>query len=308
MSTIHEPVMVNEMLEHLGSTPSGLIVDGTLGMGGHTAALLEVLPPSVNILGIDWDQEALSIAKERLAQAGERVLFKHGSYTQAHLFVEDLDMPNCQGIMLDLGLSSYTLEGSGRGFSFQVDEPHDMRYDSTRGRPLSKIMPGLDAITMAGIFRQYSDEKRAMPIARAIADASSAGRLQTTGQLVVCVKEIVKGQYALKSVARIFQAFRIYMNGELDNLQTFLKNLADLLDVGGKAVFISFHSIEDRIVKHFFNHESRDCICPPELPECRCDHKALYRIITKRPLIPTDAEIAGNSRARSAKMRVMERI
>lgn len=308
MSTIHEPVMVNEVLEHLGSTPSGLIVDGTLGMGGHTAALLEVLPPSVNILGIDWDQEALTMAKERLTQAGDRVLFKHGSYAQAHLFVEDLDMPNCQGIVLDLGLSSYTLEGSGRGFSFQIDEPLDMRYDATRGRPLSKILPELDASTLAGIFKQFSDEKKAMAIARAIADASSTGRLQTTGQLVDCVMEVVRGQFALKSVARIFQAFRIYMNGELDNLQSFLKNLADLLEVGGKAVFISFHSIEDRIVKHFFNHESRDCICPPELPVCRCDHKALYRVITRKPLIPTDAEIVRNSRARSAKMRVMERI
>ncbi len=303
----HLPVMVAEVLTHLVTTPSGLYVDGTLGGGGHASALLSRLAVDGRVLGVDLDPGALDAARRTLAGAGERISLRQGSFTQLPAFLEELGVTTCQGVLLDLGLSTLTLESSGRGFSFQRQEPLDMRFDPDQGRPLSQVLPQLSQSQLADIIYRYGEERRSRALARAIHGTVQAGRLATSGDLAATVRSVATGQPA-KTLARVFQALRIYINGELDNLQAALESLPQILEAGRRVVVISYHSLEDRLVKHFFIRESKACLCPPQLPSCQCNHQATLKVISRKPITPSAQEQAFNPRSRSAKLRVAERL
>ena len=304
----HLPVMVEEVLTQLVTTSSGLYVDGTLGGGGHASALLARLAFGGRVLGVDLDPGALDTARRTLAGAGDRISLRQGSFTQLPAFLEELGMTTCQGLLLDLGLSTLTLESSGRGFSFQLEEPLDMRFDPSQGEPLAQVLLRLSRSQLADIIYRYGEERRSRAIARAIRGAAEAGRMLTSGDLAAAVRSVVKGPQATKTLARVFQALRIYINGELDNLQAVLDSLPQILEAGRRVVIISYHSLEDRLVKHFFIRESKACLCPPQLPSCQCNHQATLKVVTRKPITPTAQERAFNPRSRSAKLRVAQRL
>ena len=304
----HLPVMVEEVLTQLVTTSSGLYVDGTLGGGGHASALLARLAIGGRVLGVDLDPGALDTARRTLAGAGDRISLRQGSFTQLPAFLEELGVTTCQGLLLDLGLSTLTLESSGRGFSFQLEEPLDMRFDPSQGEPLAQVLLRLSRSQLADIIYRYGEERRSRAIARAIRGAAEAGRMLTSGDLAAAVRSVVKGPQATKTLARVFQALRIYINGELDNLQAVLDSLPQILEAGRRVVIISYHSLEDRLVKHFFIRESKACLCPPQLPSCQCNHQATLKVVTRKPITPTAQERAFNPRSRSAKLRVAQRL
>lgn len=304
----HLPVMVEEVLTQLVTTSSGLYVDGTLGGGGHASALLARLASGGRVLGVDLDPGALDTARRTLAGAGDRISLRQGSFTQLPAFLEELGVTTCQGLLLDLGLSTLTLESSGRGFSFQLEEPLDMRFDPRQGQPLSQVLLRLSRSQLADIIYRYGEERRSRAVARAIRGAAEAGRMLTSGDLAATVRSVVKGPQATKTLARVFQALRIYINGELDNLQAVLESLPQILEAGRRVVIISYHSLEDRLVKHFFIRESKACLCPPQLPSCQCNHQATLKVVTRKPITPAAQERAFNPRSRSAKLRVAQRL
>ena len=303
----HVPVMVDEVLDGLITTSDGLYVDGTLGTGGHAAAILSRLSPGGQVLGIDLDAQVLARARVRLAGESSRMIFRHGSYDQMPQFLKELDRECCQGLLLDLGISSFSLEGSGRGFSFQTEEPLDMRFDASRGQPLHQVLPTLNSGVLADILFTFGEERRSRAIAAAI-HATAAKHLTTSGALARVVRSVVKGPQATKTLARVFQALRIFINDELRTLKNVLEQLGTVVESGRRIAIISFHSLEDRIVKQFFARESRDCICPPEIITCQCGHRATFRVLTRRPIVPGPDEQARNPRSRSAKLRVLERL
>ncbi len=305
---VHTPVMVEEVLQWLVTLPEGLYVDGTIDGGGHTAALLAQLAPEGRVLGLDLDPAILEQARERLAPESARVVLRQGSYAQLPVFLEELQVSTCQGLLLDLGMSSYSLEGSGRGFSFQVDEPLDMRFDPTHGRPLYQVLQHLSLQTLTEILSRYGEERQTRTLAGAIYQQATAGRLNSSGELAQTIREAARGPLVTKTLARVFQALRIYLNDELGALQTVLERLGGMLAPGCRAVIIAYHSLEDRLVKQFFARESRDCICYPHLPQCVCGHTATFRVLTRKPLTPIPEERAQNPRSRSARLRALERL
>ncbi|MCK4578539.1 MAG: 16S rRNA (cytosine(1402)-N(4))-methyltransferase RsmH [Candidatus Marinimicrobia bacterium] len=304
----HLPVMQREVIEWLITDRDGLYLDGTLGLGGHAAAILEALSEKGRLLAIELDETALALAKENLGVEDPRLSVKHGSYTQAPELIREMGTQLYTGVLLDLGISSHTLEGSGKGFSYRFDEPLDMRFDAGRGAALYDVLPRLNEGQITAILRDYGEERQARRLGRLIHNASKDGNLATSGDLAGVVRSLVKGPAVTKVMARVFQAFRIYINDELSALEQFLDQLAAILQTGGRAVIITFHSLEDRLVKQFFKRESQDCICPPRLPVCQCGHRAAFRVMTRKPLLPSADELAANVRSRSAKMRVAERI
>lgn len=306
--TLHAPVMVDEVLAELMTTTDGWYVDGTAGTGGHAAAILGQLSARGRLLGLDLDPKALEIARRRLAPSAERVVLRQASYEQLPAILAELQVNQCQGLLLDLGMSSFSLEGSGRGFSFRVDEPLDMRYDPGRGHPLAQVLPALSFNELADILARYGEEHQAGRIAGAIHRDASAGLLTTSGALAATVRAASTARQVTKTLARVFQALRIHINDELHALGSTLDRLGESLSTGARLVVISYHSLEDRLVKQFIARESKDCICPPELPACVCDHKATFRPITRKPLTPSPVELARNSRSRSAKLRAAERV
>ena len=304
----HIPVMVDEVLNWLVTTPDGWYVDGTVGTGGHTAAILSRLSPEGRVLGVDLDAGSLAVARDHLAADLSRVVLHQGSYAQVASFLQELAVRECQGVLLDLGLSSFSLEASGRGFSFQLDEPLDMRFDPTHGRPLHQVLLHLTPETLADILARYGEERQSRAIARAIHNEAASGHLTTSGALAETVRTVAKGPLADRSLARVFQALRIYINDELNNLQTALERLGSMLESGRRVVIISYHSLEDRLVKRFFARESKDCLCPAHLPQCICGHTASFSVLTRKPVTPSSEEIALNPRSRSAKLRAAERL
>jgi len=304
----HTPVMVDEVLDWLVTAPDGWYVDGTVGTGGHIAAILSRLSPEGRVLGVDLDAGSLAVARDHLAADLSRVVLRQGSYAQAALFLQELAVRECQGVLLDLGLSSFNLEASGRGFSFQSDEPLDIRFGPAHGRPLHQVLLHLRPETMADILARYGEERQARAIARAIHNEAAAGRLTTSGALAETVRTVAKGPLADRSLARVFQALRIFINDELNVLKTALERLNGMLESGRRVVIISYHSLEDRLVKRFLARQSKDCHYPVHLPQCSCGHTASYKVLTRKHVTPSSEEIALNPRSRSAKLRAAERL
>jgi 16S rRNA (cytosine1402-N4)-methyltransferase len=276
-----------------------------VGGGGHARGLLETSGPDGQLLGLDIDPVAVELARQRLAPFGDRVLIVQGNFAQLAEIADRYGFRPVDGILLDLGLSSHQLTSAERGFSFQLDGPLDMRFDPTQGETAADLVNRLSEKELAEVLWRYGEEPAARRIARAIV---AARPLETTGQLAAIVSRAVPGRRRRHKATRTFQALRIAVNRELDQLEAALPQAVDILAPGGRIAVIAFHSLEDRIVKEFFRRESQDCICPPEILECVCDHKATLKLVTRKPLRPTEAEVQRNPRIRSARLRIAERI
>ncbi|HEY5574717.1 MAG TPA: 16S rRNA (cytosine(1402)-N(4))-methyltransferase RsmH [Anaerolineales bacterium] len=302
----HQPVLYNEIIHALQPQSSNSYVDGTLGAGGHARGILEASFPDGRLLGMDVDPQALAVAQERLAEFGSRAVIIQASYTTLSEQLDELGWDKVDGILLDLGLSSMQVDTPERGFSFKADAPLDMRFDPRNPATAADLVNYLPEKELADLIYRYGEERRSRQIARAIVKARP---IETTQELAQLVARAVRGgRQDIHPATKTFQALRIAVNQELESLETVLPQAVASLNPGGRLAVIAFHSLEDRIVKQFFRQESRDCICPPRQPVCTCNHQATIREITRRPIMPQDKEIQENPRARSARLRVAEKI
>jgi len=302
----HIPVLFQEVLDVINPIPGGLYVDGTIGAGGHSRGILERSSPDGQLIGLDRDPAALALAGSNLAEFSDRVTLIHGSYVELVSHLNNRNWHTVDGILIDLGLSSMQMDSPERGFSFRYNAPLDMRFDPDQSFSASNLVNEYTREELAEIIFRYGEEK----FSRRIADAIIANRpLATTKELAELIIGVVPHTRSkIHPATRTFQALRIAVNNELNALEAFLPAALEVLKPGGRLAVIAFHSLEDRIVKRYFRQESRDCICPPEIPICVCGHKAKIKEITRRPIRPEDKEIDGNPRARSAKLRAAEKI
>jgi 16S rRNA (cytosine1402-N4)-methyltransferase len=305
-SSDHLPVLYQEIINVLQPHESGSYVDCTVGAGGHAWGILDASKPNGRLLGMDLDSHALKIARERLTSFGDRVILIHASYTTLKEQLFRLRWDQVDGILLDLGVSSIQLDDPARGFSFRLEGPLDMRFDPNNSVSAFDLVNTLPEAELARILIEYGEERRYRQIAKAIREARP---IRSTDELTkIIVRESSYSHGRIHPATRTFQALRIAVNQELDALKSVLPQAVECLKPGGRLAVISFHSLEDRIVKQFFRRESRDCVCPPQLPVCSCNHKAILKEINRRPLRPTEAEIDKNPRSRSARLRVAEKL
>jgi 16S rRNA (cytosine1402-N4)-methyltransferase len=306
MSAEHISVLSKEVIENLAVQPGGRYIDCTLGSGGHSKDILERSSPGGQLLGIDADPDALKRAGERLAPFGKSVLLVNDNFVNLRDICLKYDFFPVHGILFDLGLSSPQLDPEGRGFSFQYEAPLDMRFSPTQRTTAADIVNSYNEAEIAHILKTYGEETSSRQIARKIVQSRP---ITTTTELARIVEEAVGGRHGkIHPATRTFQALRIVVNDEMANLESALTQAVSLLGFGGRIVVISYHSLEDRIVKHFLQKESRDCLCPPEIMKCACGHKATLKIITRKIVTPAFAETSANQRSRSAKLRAAERI
>jgi 16S rRNA (cytosine1402-N4)-methyltransferase len=310
LSTQHTSVLYDEVLAFLAPRPGGRYIDCTVGGGGHAEGVLARSSPGGQLLGLDADPAALARVRERLAPFGARVWLCHANFRELGRCARAAGFDAVDGILFDLGLSSDTLEVSGRGFSFRRDEPLDMRFDPTAGESAAALLADSTEAALRDILRRYGEEPAAGRLARALVRARARAPLQTTGDLVAVVESVLGPPRGRAHPAtRTFQALRIAVNDELDSLGAALEEAVRLLAPGGRLVVIAFHSLEDRIVKQFLRAESGgECRCPPGLPVCVCARAPRLRLLTRKPVAPSEAEIARNPRARSAKLRAAVRL
>lgn len=307
----HVPVMVNEVVELLRPAPGNVIVDCTVGGGGHASALLPRIVPGGRLIGIDRDPRTLATARDRLAPFGDAVTLVHGNFGDLGVILAGLDLGGVDAVLFDLGVSSFQLDEPERGFTYRTDAPLDMRMDPGSPTSAAEIVNTWPAQELARILREFGEERWAGRIAAAIVRAREKAPLSTTGELAAVVKDAIPAAARRSGphpARRTFQALRIAVNAELDALQQGLAAAIDALLPGGRVAVISFHSLEDRIVKRTFAELAAGCRCPPELPECRCGRQARLRVLTRKPVTPTHDEVAANPRARSARLRAAERL
>ncbi len=305
-STFHTPVMTEAVLRYLAPERGGTFLDGTVGGGGHAEAILRA-GEEADLLAVDRDPEAQDEAGKRLVSFGKRVRFARGDYADvSEMF--DLGEGALAGVLLDLGVSSHQIDNLERGFSFRQGAPLDMRMFGEGPEPTAaQLLSGLSADELAEIFRNFGEERRARRLATAIVESREDESLETSDDLMKVMERVWGRAVAASDAARIFQALRIAVNRELDSLQRALPSLRDLLAPTGRMVVIAYHSLEDRLVKRSFRDWSRECVCPPGIPVCRCRGRALGRELTRSPLRPSTVEVEANPRARSARLRAWER-
>jgi len=307
----HVPVMPEEVMRLLQPAPGQIIVDGTVGGGGHARLIARAIAPGGRLIAVDRDAQTLRRARDALAEFGASVTFVHDDFRNLRRILADLGVAGVHGVLFDLGVSSFQLEESERGFTYRFDAPLDMRMDPSRQTvTAADLVNTLPAEELVRILREYGEERWAARIARHIVARRKVEPFATTGQLVEAVKEAIPAaarRTGPHPARRTFQALRIAVNDELGALQEGLRAAVDALLPGGRIVVISFHSLEDRIVKQTFSELARGCECPPDLPVCRCGKQPLLRILTRRPLTPGPQELEQNPRARSAKLRAAER-
>ncbi|MBM3924799.1 MAG: 16S rRNA (cytosine(1402)-N(4))-methyltransferase RsmH [SAR202 cluster bacterium] len=302
----HQPVMVQEVLQALQVQRGGLYIDCTAGEGGHTQAILQHSLPGGRVLALDADPAAIDAINLRLQAFLPHLVAVHSSYTKVESVASHHGFVPADGMLIDLGLSSMQLQASGRGFSFQRDELLDMRFDSSQPLTAADIVNTYTQEELADLIWTLGEERRSRPIARAII---AARPIHTSARLAEVIARAAGGRReGIHPATRAFQALRIAVNKELENLQSWLSQTLRILKPGGRMAVISYHSLEDRLVKEFLRRESRDCLCPPATPLCVCGHKAALRLVNKKVITPSREEIARNPRSRSAKLRVAERL
>ncbi|NLL19047.1 MAG: 16S rRNA (cytosine(1402)-N(4))-methyltransferase RsmH [Clostridia bacterium] len=307
----HRPVMLREVLSYLEPDEGKVIVDGTLGGAGHSSEILKKLGTEGLLIGIDQDQDALNFARGRLEKIGPNHRLFQANYKDFDRCLAQLGIKEIDGMLLDLGVSSFQLDREERGFSYQNDAPLDMRMNQSSGITAEELVNTWSEQELAEIIWSYGEERWAKRIAQFICEARQHTPLRTTGQLVDVIKAAIpKGarQGGPHPAKRTFQAIRIAVNDELGVLQEVLDKVVDYLKPRGRLVIISFHSLEDRIVKKSLQQQTKACICPPGLPVCQCGHVPRLKVLTKKPVLPTREEVEGNPRARSAKLRAAEKI
>ena len=317
MDTPHISVLCDEVIDFLRPKSEGVYIDGTAGLGGHSAAILETSAPNGRVIGIDLDVEALTLAKGRLYVFGERCSLINGNFAEMDVLLARHSVHAVDGILLDLGVSSLQLDAPHRGFSFNHTGPLDMRMNSRqvlnseREATLTAMQVVNDSSmdVLIDIFKRYGEERFAKRIAHRIIQTRQETPIATTTQLAEIVKQAApKGVSKIHPATRVFQALRIHINAELENLAMGLDAAVQLLKPGGCLCVITFHSLEDRIVKHHFQTCARACVCPPKTPICICEHTTSLEILTKRPILPDTVEVQHNPRARSAKLRVARKV
>jgi len=304
----HRPVLLTETVGQLLLQEGGVYVDGTTGEGGHSQAILQAEPQVKAVLGIDWDSRSLETAQARLAGFGGRFLPAPGNYTDMAELAADRGITEVNGILLDLGFSSRQVETPGYGLSFQTDEPLDMRYDPNGDLTAEEIVNTYSERELGQLIRRFGEEPRGMSVARAIIKERP---VTTTGQLASIIGGVLgrrSRRIGINPATKTFQALRIEVNDELSNVERGLDAAMDLLADEGRLAVISYHSLEDRIVKSFFNREAATCVCPPSLPVCVCGQTPRIKIINRRVIKPSEEEVRSNPRSRSAKLRVVQRI
>ncbi len=305
MDFLHKPVMLNECIDMLNIVPSGIYVDGTLGGAGHSLEIVKRLD-SGKLIAFDQDIEAIENAKIKLKAFEDKVILIHDNFRNIKKSLEDIDIFRINGLLLDLGVSSYQLDSPERGFSYRYDAPLDMRMNQSLQISAKYIVNTYSEEDLKRIIRDYGEEKWASRIAQFIVEERMKKPIDTTGELVQIIKAAIpkkareEEQHPAK---RTFQAIRIETNHELDVIHDVLESAVELLLPGGVISVITFHSLEDRIVKNFFRDESTGCICPPEIPVCVCNHQARLRLAHRKPLVPSEEELRENPRSRSAKVR-----
>jgi len=301
----HAPVLKEEAVRYLAVRPGGRYVDCTIGAGGHAAAIMEEASPGGLLLGLDADPLALEIATGTLSRFGDNVRLVQGNFRELFALCKDYNFVPVHGVLLDLGLSSMQLADEARGFGFQVEAPLDMRFGPQQQIRAADIVNEYDEAELANVIWRFGEEPAGRRIARAIVQARP---VTTTTELAAIVSRAAGGRHGrIHPATRTFQALRIAVNDELAALEEALEQALEVLGDGGRLVVISFHSLEDRIVKQFFARESRDCICPPEAPSCTCGHKARLKTLTKKVVLPGPGETAANPRSRSARLRAAEK-
>jgi 16S rRNA (cytosine1402-N4)-methyltransferase len=311
MDVFHKPVLVGEVIASLQCRAGAVYVDGTLGGGGHAFEILRNSAPDGRLIGIDADGDALREARKRLAPFGDRTILVKGNFADMETILSGLNIEKVGGILLDLGVSSYQLDTAERGFSFTLDAPLDMRMDRTWGRSAYDLVHTLSEEELERVIRKFGEERMARRIARAIAKRRAISPIRTTGDLAGVVAGAVPKSAdtaRIHPATRTFQALRIAVNDELVNLDRAISVGMERLKPGGRFCVISFHSLEDRIVKNAFRAGEKGCICPPDLPVCACGWKRMMKVVTRKPVVAGEAEVRDNPRARSAKLRTAERI
>jgi len=305
----HESVLEREVIQNFNLLGGSLIVDGTLGDGGHAELLLKNTT-SVRVLGIDRDMRAIERAEKRLAPFRDRITLVHGNFSDIKTILKKANVMNVDGLLLDLGVSSPQLDSPNRGFSFMRNGPLDMRMDSSQKITAADLLVELPDEELVSVIKEYGEERFSKRIVRAIRQAQKQSAIKTTLQLSNIISSVIHAsrQTKIHPATRTFQALRIAVNGELEHIKKALRDSVDILQESARVIVISFHSLEDRIVKNFFKTEEKGCVCPPKIPICSCGHKQRLKIITRKPIVPAVEEVRRNSRASSAKLRVAERV
>lgn len=309
---LHRSVMLEEVLEGLAPHQGGRYLDGTLGMGGHSEAILQRAGSGAELLGLDQDAAALGLAGERLAPFGKAVHLRQARFADFEEALDELGWDYLDGALVDLGVSSFQIDTPERGFSFLHDGPLDMRMNQNSGNPsAADVVNSASFAELKRIFTELGEEPQAGRIARAIENARASSPIETTLHLAGIVEQAYPAKWRATArnhpATKTFQALRLAVNKELEQIKEFLERLVPRVREGGRIAVISFHSLEDRIVKHFFKTAATGCICPPQVLFCQCGHEASLRLLHKKALLPTEAEVAANPRARSAKLRIAER-
>lgn len=310
MAFVHKSVLLDETVSSLRVRPGGVYVDGTLGGGGHSLEIAKRMAGQGRLIGIDRDEAAIEAAGERLRDMGELVTIVRGNFDRMPSIVQALGIQRVNGIILDLGVSSYQLDTADRGFSYLQDAPLDMRMDQREKRTAGDIVNGYSEHELFRIIRDYGEERFAQNIAKHIVAERERKRIETTGELASIIRASIPKKVQATGghpAKRTFQAIRIELNGELTALEDSLDGMINLLDDGGRIAVITFHSLEDRIVKAAFRRNENPCTCPPDFPVCVCGKKPKGFVVTRKPVIPSEEETAENPRAKSAKLRVFER-
>lgn len=306
----HYSVLLSECIEGLNIKPDGIYVDGTAGGAGHSSEIAKRLDTGI-LISIDQDADAIKVIKERLAPFGDRVKVVRDNFSNLDRVLHDLGIERIDGLLLDLGVSSYQLDTAERGFSYMADAPLDMRMDDRASRSAYEVVNTYSADELKRVLYDFGEERFAPKIAFGIISARETAPIRTTHELVEIVKSSIPSfarKEELSSVKRVFQAIRIEVNRELDVIAPTIKAATNAMNEGGRIVIITFHSLEDRIVKQSFVSLSEGCTCPKDFPVCVCGNKPKIKIITKKPILPSDAELAANSRSKSAKLRIAEKI
>jgi 16S rRNA (cytosine1402-N4)-methyltransferase len=307
----HKSVLLFETIDNLNIKPDGIYVDGTLGGGGHSFQILKRLGDGGRLIGIDQDEDALKAAGERLAIFEDKVTTVRSNYCHMKQVLHDLGINKVSGIVLDLGVSSYQLDEPERGFTYREDVPLDMRMDRRNPKTAKNIVNEYSEMELFRIIRDYGEDKFAKNIAKHIVAAREKKEIETTGELIEIIKAAIPAKVRATGghpAKKTFQAIRIELNAELEVLQNSLDEMIDLLEDGGRICIITFHSLEDRIVKTIYKTNENPCICPSHFPVCVCGRKPKGKVITRKPIVPSDEELEENSRSKSSKLRVFERI
>ncbi len=307
MTQAHKPVLLKESIDYLITKKDGVYFEGTLGFGGHTEEIFSSLSKKGNVVSTDVDLNAFNYCKEKF-KGEDRIKLYNFNFSLIDVIAKIESLEFFDGILADLGVSSFQLDNAAAGFSYSVNSELDLRLDKNLRKTAADFINQETEEKIANVIFEFGEEKNSRKIARQVSEARRIKRIETTDELKKIIASVTNPKYLTKTLSRVFQALRIYVNDELGALTAFLNNSLTVLRKGGRLVVISYHSLEDRIVKDFFKYESLSCVCPPDSPICTCGKVKRLNVITKKPIVPSELEIRNNKRARSAKLRVAERI